>query len=157
MPDLTSVEQLAVEIDRFIYDHDTDLYHDNVPNMTEGVTEITEALNQRDTRDIAVWLTDIAADGEVPEESKRAVELLEKLAEYKPLAKVEEMEEQNYNMVDNVMNNGAGEKAQKEENKRTQEQSARPSLKARLAEKKAQVAGQGREQEENQKNNQREI
>ena len=157
MPDLTPVEQLAVEIDRFIYDHDTDLYHDNVPNMTEGVTEITEALNQSDTRDIAVWLTDIAADGNVPEESKRAVELLEKLAEYKPLAKVEEMEEQNYNMVDNVLNNGAGEKAQKEENKRTQEQSARPSLKARLAEKKAQVAGQGREQEENQKNNQREI
>ncbi len=144
MPELTPVEQLAVEIDRFIYDHDTNLYHDNVPNMTEGVSEITEALNQRDTRDIAVWLADIAADGNVPEESKRAVELLEKLAEYKPLAKVEEMEEQNYNMVDNVLNNGAGEKAQKEENKRMQEQPARPSLKARLAEKKAQVAGQGR-------------
>ncbi len=157
LPDLTPVEQLAVEIDRFVYDHDTDLYHDSAQNMTEGVTEITEALNKRDTRDIAVWLADIAADGNVPEERKRAVELLEKLAEYKPLAKVEEMEEQNYNMVDNVLNNGAGEKAQKEENKRTQEQPARPSLKARLAKKKAQVAGQGREQEENQKNNQREM
>lgn len=76
-----------MEIDRFIYDHDTDLYRGNVPNMTEGVSEITEALNQRDTRDIAVWLADIAADGNVPEESKRAVELLEKLAEYKPLPK----------------------------------------------------------------------
>ncbi len=155
LPDLTPVEQLAVELDRFIYDHDTDLYRGNVPNMTEGVSEITEALNQRDTRDIAAWLADIAADGNVPEESKRAVELLEKLAEYKPLAKVEEMEEQNYNMVDNVLNNGAGEKAQKEENKRMQEQPARPSLKARLAEKKAQVAGQGHE--ENIKNKQREM
>jgi len=43
------------------------------------------------------------------------MELLEKLTEYKPLAKIEEMEEQNYNMADNVLNNGAGEKAQKED------------------------------------------
>ena len=32
---------------------------------------------------------------------QRAKELLVKLAEYKPLAKIEEMEEQNYNMIDN--------------------------------------------------------
>ena len=65
------------------------------------------------------------------------MELLEKLAEYKPLAKIEEMEEQNYNMVDNVLNNGAGEKAQKEENRKAQDKSAaKPSLKARLAEKR---------------------
>ena len=64
------------------------------------------------------------------------------------------MEDQNYIMVDNVLNNGAGEKAQKEENKKAQDRpAAKPSLKARLAEKKAQVAGQGREQEENIKNN----
>ena len=54
---------------------------------------------------------------------------------------IEEMEEQNYNMIDNVLNNGA-EKAQREANKKEQEQpAARVSLKARLAEKKAQVAG----------------
>ena len=41
-----------------------------------------------------------------PKEMQQANELLEKLAEYKPLAKIEEMEEQNYNMVDNVLNNG---------------------------------------------------
>ena len=75
-----------------------------------------------------------------------------------PNPKIEEMEEQNYNMVDNVLNNGAGEKAQKEENKKAQDRpAAKPSLKARLAEKKAQVAGQGREQEENIKNKQREM
>ena len=76
------------------------------------------------------------------------------------LAKVEEMEEQNYNMVDDVLNNGAGEKAQKEENKREQERpAARTSLKARLAEKKALVSGQGkdRDAQENAKNNQREM
>ena len=85
--------------------------------------------------------------------------LLEKLAEYKPLAKIEEMEEQNYNMIDNVLNNGA-EKAQREANKKNQEQSAvKVSLKARLAEKKAQVEGSGQEHEvqENTKKNQREI
>ncbi len=156
MPDLTPAEQLAVELDRFTYDYDIALYRDSSQSMTENVSEIAEALKQRDTHDIALWLADIAADGTAPEERKRAMELLEKLAEYKPLAKIEEMEEQNYNMVDNVLNNGAGERAQKEENKRVQEKpAAKPSLKARLAEKKAQAAGQGHE--ENIKNKQREM
>ena len=117
MPDLTPAEQLAVELDRFTYDYDTALYRDSSQSMTENVSEIAEALKQRDTHDIALWLADIAADGTVPEERKRAMELLEKLAEYKPLAKIEEMEEQNYNMVDNVLNNGAGEKAHKRKTK----------------------------------------
>ena len=82
--------------------------------------------------------------------------MLVKLAEYKPLAKIEEMEEQNYNMVDNVLNNGVGEKARKEENKKAQDKPAKKmSLKARLAEKKALVAGQGHD--ENAKNQQREM
>ena len=160
MPDLTPAEQLAVEIDRFTYDYDTALYHDNSQSMTENVSELAEALKQRDTRDIALWLADIAADGTESEERKRAMELLEKLAEYKPLAKIEEMEEQNYNMVDNVLNNGAGEKAGKEKNKKEQERpAAKASLKARLAEKKALVSGQGKDHEaqENIKNNQREM
>lgn len=98
------------------------------------------------------------SEGAAPEEEERAKELLEKLAEYKPLAKIEEMEEQNYNMMDNVLNNGAGEKAQREENRKAQElPAAKPSLRVRLEEKKAQVAGQGRENEENTKNNQREM
>ena len=158
MPDLTPAEQLAVELDRFTYDYDTAVYHDNSQSMAENVSELADALKQGDTQDIALWLADIAADGTKPEESRRAKELLEKLAEYKPLAKIEEMEEQNFNMVDNVLNNGTGEKAQKEENRKAQDKPAeKPSLKARLAEKKAQVAGQGREQEENIKNKQREM
>ena len=158
MPDLTPVEQLAVELDRFTCEYDAAVYHDNSQSMTENVSELADALKQGDTQDIASWLADIAADETEAEESRRAKELLEKLAEYKPLAKIEEMEEQNYNMVDNVLNNGAGEKAQKEENRKAQDKpAAKPSLKARLAEKKAQVAGQGREQEENIKNKQREM
>lgn len=160
MPDLTPAEQLAVEIDRFTYDYDTALYHDNSQGMTENVSELAEALKQGDTRDIAMWLADVVTEGTEPGETKRAMGLLEKLTEYKPLAKIEEMEEQNYNMVDNVLNNGSGEKAQKEENKKEQERpAAKASLKARLAEKKALVSGQGKDHEtqENNKNNQREM
>lgn len=81
------------------------------------------------------------------------------MAEYKPLAKIEEMEEQNYNMIDNVLNNGA-EKAQREANKKNQEQSAvKVSLKARLAEKKHRwkVLDRNMKYRKNTKKNQREI
>ena len=149
-----------MELDRFVYDYDKYSYRNDVQSMTENVTELTEMLEQGDTEHITEWLNEAISEGTAPEEEKRAKELLEKLAEYKPLAKVEEMEEQNYNMVDNVLNNGAGEKAQKEENKKEQERpAARTSLKARLAEKIALVSGQGKDHEaqENNKNNQREM
>lgn len=160
MPDLPQEEQLAVELDRLCYDYDTVLYHDSTRNMTENVSEIAESIKQGDTGHLTTWLADIISEGAVPKEIKRATELLEKLAEYKPLAKIEETEEQNYNMIDNVLNNGVGEKAQKEENKRMDEKSAaRVSLKTRLAEKKAQVEGQSKEHDvqENEKKSQREM
>ena len=159
MPDLGPAEQLAVEIDRFSYDYDVYSYRNNNPNMTESVSEISEMIVQGNTEPITDWLNEVISEGALPDEMQRAKVLLEKLAEYKPLAKIEEMEEQNYNMIDNVLNNGA-EKAQREANKKNQEQSAvKVSLKARLAEKKAQVEGSGQEHEvqENTKKNQREI
>ena len=109
MPDLTPAEQLAVEIDRFIYDHDTALYRDKNQGMTENISEFAEALKKRDTHEMALWFADIAADGTEPEERKRAMELLEKLAEYKPLAKIEEMEQQNCGRT----GQGAGRKYKK--------------------------------------------
>ena len=159
MPDLGPAEQLAVEIDRFSYDYDVYSYRNNNPNMTESVSEISEMIVQGNTEPITDWLNEVISEGALQDEMQRANVLLEKLAEYKPLAKIEEMEEQNYNMIDNVLNNGA-EKAQREANKKNQEQSAvKVSLKARLAEKKAQVEGSGQEHEvqENTKKNQREI
>lgn len=159
MPDLGPAEQLAVEIDRFSYDYDVYSYRNNNPNMTESVSEISEMIAQGNTEPITDWLNEVISEGALPDEMQRTKVLLEKLAEYKPLAKIEEMEEQNYNMIDNVLNNGA-EKAQREANKKNQEQSAvKVSLKARLAEKKAQVEGSGQEHEvqENTKKNQREI
>ena len=56
-----------------------------------------------------MWKID---DSEAVQTARRAKKLLDKLAEYKPLAKVEELEEQNYNMIDNVLNNGAEKKEQ---------------------------------------------
>ena len=52
------------------------------------------------------WLNKVISAETASNEIQRANELLEKLSEYKPLAKIEEMEEQNFNMVDNVLNNG---------------------------------------------------
>ena len=156
MPNLTSAEQLAVEIDRFIYNYDTNVYHDNNQTMTENVSEISEMIGKEDVEHLTEWLNEVISAETAPKEIQQANELLAKLAEYKPLAKIEEKEEQNYNMVDNVLNNGVGEKARKEENKKAQDKPAKKmSLKARLAEKKAQVAGQGRD--ENSKNQQREM
>ena len=160
MPDLPQEEQLAVELDRLSYDYDTVLYHDSTRNMTENVSELAESIKQGDTGHLTTWLADIISEGAVPEEIKRATELLEKLTEYKPLAKIEEAEEQNYNMIDNVLNNGVGEKAQREENKRREEKpTVRLSLKSRLAEKKSQVEGQSKEHDvqENEKKSQREM
>ena len=159
MPDLEPSKQLAVELDRLLYDYDTASYHDSTRNMTENVAELSELIEKGETEHLTTWLNEIVSEGAVPEEAERAKELLEKLTEYKPLAKFEELEEQNYNMIDNVLNNGC-EKFNKEEAKKEQEKpQGRLSLKARLAEKKAQIAGQGqnRDEQENAKKTQREM
>ena len=159
MPDLAPAEQLDVEIDRFTHDYDEILYHDSTRNMTENVSALHELIQQGDTEHLSTWLNEVIYEGAVPNEMERAKELLEKLAEYKPLAQIEELEEQNYNMIDNVLNNGV-EKAQREEVKKEKGQpAAQVSLKARLAEKKAQIAGQGKDHDvqENTKKNQREM
>ena len=50
-----------------------------------------------------------------PEKVADVIETTLPKQEYRPLVKVEELEEQNYNMVDNVLNNGYGEKERREE------------------------------------------
>ena len=157
MPDLTLAEQLAVTFDRLSYDYDAILYHDSICTMSENVSELTERIKQGDSRYLTDWLKEIISEGAVPEETERAKELLKRLEDYKPLAKIEELEEQNYNMIDNVLNNGV-EKLQEKVAENIQNQSGvRTSLKARLAEKKAQIAGQAQDTQENSKNKQREM
>ena len=76
-------------------------------------------------------------DSEAVQTARKAKELLDRLAEYKPLAKVEELTEQNYNQIDNVLNNGA-EKKEQEQSK------GRISIKEKLAEKKVVIEQRGR-------------
>ena len=168
---------LAVEIDQFSYDFDTYQYKDTVEDRDAQIQTITEDirsgnvgylndfLNAVISEGVREGITDIFGQGteiedsEAIQEVRKAKELLDKLAEYKPLAKVEELEELNYNMIDDRLNNGA-EKTQREAIKKEQEQPAvKTSLKARLAEKKAQIAGQGKEHDtqEKSKKNQREV
>ena len=84
-----------------------------------------------------------------------------KFAEYKPLAKIEELEEQNYNMIDERLNNGVKKFNREEEKKEKQKKpEARFFLKGRLAAKQKEAA-QGKNKDmkdqEKSKNTHREI
>ena len=159
MPQLSEEEKLAVEFDRLWFDYDRILYGDSVRSMSENVEELSQEIKTEGTERISDILREIVTEGVVPEEVERAKALLDKLSEYKPLAKVEEVEEQNYNMIDNVLNNGA-EKAKKEADRKEMDKPrGRVSLKERLAEKKAIIAGNDKaaDTQENVKKNQREM
>ena len=139
---------LATEIDQFSYDYDTYQYQDTVEDREAQVANITEDIRNGNTGYLNDFLNAVISDGvregitdifgqgveiddsEAVQTARRAKELLDKLAEYKPLAKVEELTEQNYNIIDNVLNNEA-EKKEQEQTK------GRISIKEKLAEKKA--------------------
>ena len=93
------------------------------PKIQETVAKLITAFPDREVND---------------RESK---EYLAKIAEYKPLAKIEELEEQNYNMIDERLNNGVEKFNREEEKKEHQEKpEARFSLKERLAAKQKEAA-----------------
>lgn len=113
------------------------------PRVQEAVAKLIAAFPDREVND---------------RESK---EYLAKIAEYKPLAKIEELEEQNYNMIDNVLNNGV-EKFNREEEKKAQQEKpqARSSLKERLAAKQKEAAhgnNKDTKEQEKSKNSHREM
>ena len=82
--------------------------------------------------------------------SKQEISIWEKLQEYKPLAKVEELVEENYNQIDNQLSNTSpGDDAAEKRKKGIREDSAerkasdkRSSMKKRLLERQKQVAQQ---------------
>ena len=81
-------------------------------------------------------------NSEVVQTARRAKELLDKLAEYKPLAKVEELTEQNYNMIDGLMNNTP---------KKKDKNAPRRSVLKRLRNHQKKIASQGKGQPQQQK------
>ena len=141
---------LAAEIDQLSYDYDTYQYNHTVEDREAQIANITEDIRNGNTGylndflnalisdSIREGMTDIVGKGTELDDSegiqtaRKAKELLDRLAEYKPLAKVEELEECNYNMIDNVLNN---------EKPKEEKPSGRISIKEKLAEKKA-VIGQ---------------
>lgn len=137
---------LAAEIDQLSYDYDTYQYNHTVEDREAQIANITEDIRSGNTGylndflnalisdSIREGMTDIFGkgteldDSEGVQTARKAKELLDRLAEYKPLAKVEELEECNYNMIDNVLNN---------EKPKEEKQTGRVSIKEKLAEKKA--------------------
>ena len=158
----TKIQMLAAELDQLSYDIDTFEYRDLVPDREAQVQMIANDIRSGNVKPLQIFLQ-TSIDGGIDEDSERqAKELIAKLAEYKPLAKIEELEEQNYNMIDDRLNNGV-EKFNREEEKKEQQEKpqARSSLKERLVAKQKEVA-QGKnkdakEQDKTKKTNREEI
>ena len=137
----TKIQTLAAELDQLSYDIDTFEYRDLVPDREAQVQMIANDIRSGNVKPLQIFLQ-TSIDGGIDEDSERqAKELIAKLAEYKPLAKIEELEEQNYNMIDDRLNNGV-EKFNREEEKKEQQEKpqARSSLKERLVAKQKEVA-----------------
>lgn len=143
--------KLAAEIDRFSSDFDPYEYKDTVDNWEIQVQNIADDIRNGKSADYKKYLGDVVAESDNIEDVRKAVELLVKLAEYKPLAKVEELKEENLNQIDNYLSNTVPKAEERkeirnteheriEEEERKRRQKGRPSLRARLTEKKAIVA-----------------
>ena len=148
---------LAAEIDQLSYNYDTVQYNQTVEDREAQIANITEDIRNGNTGylndflnalisdSIREGMTDIFGkgteldDSEGVQTARKAKELLDKLAEYKPLAKVEELEECNYNMIDNVLNN---------EKPKEEKQAGRISIKEKLAEKKAVIEQRDKSEKE---------
>ena len=156
----TKIQTLAAELDQLSYDIDTFEYRDSVPDREAQVQMIANDIRSGNVKPLQIFLQTSIDEGIDADSERQAKELLAKLAEYKPLAKIEELEEQNYNMIDDRLNNGV-EKFNREEEKKEQAEKpqARSSLKERLAAKQTEVA-QGKKdskEQEKSKNTHREM
>ena len=154
------IQTIATELDQLSYDIDTFEYRDSVPDREAQVQMIANDIRSGNVKPLQIFLQTSIDEGIDEDSERQAKELIAKLAEYKPLAKIEELEEQNYNMIDDRLNNGV-EKFNREEEKKEQAEKpqARSSLKERLAAKQKEVA-QGKKdskEQEKSKNTHREM
>ena len=156
------IQTLAAELDQLSQDIDPYGYADTVADREAQVLMIVDDIRNGNIEPLRDFLQTAIEEGTDDDSERQAKELLAKLAEYKPLAKIEEVEEQNYNMIDDRLNNGV-EKFNREEEKKEQQEKpqARSSLKERLAAKQKEVA-QGKnkdakEQDKTKKTNREEI
>ena len=156
----TKIQTLAAELDQLSQDIDPYGYADTVSDREAQVLMIADDIRNGNIEPLRDFLQTAIEEGTDEDSERQAKELIAKLAEYKPLAKIEELEEQNYNMIDDRLNNGV-EKFNHEEEKKEQAEKpqARSSLKERLAAKQTEVA-QGKKdskEQEKSKNTHREM
>ena len=155
------IQTLAAELDQLSYEIDTYGYRDSVSDRESQIQMIADDIRTGNVKPLSIFLQASIDEGIDEDSERQAKELLMKLAEYKPLAKIEELEEQNYNMIDDRLNNGV-EKFNREEEKKEQREKpqARSSLKERLAAKQKE-ATQGNNKDtkelEKSKNSHREM
>ena len=154
------IQALAAELDKLSYEIDTYGYRDSVSDRESQIQMIADDIRTGNVKPLSIFLQASIDEGIDEDSERQAKELLVKLAEYKPLAKIEELEEQNYNMIDERLNNGV-EKFNREEEKKEQAEKpqVRTSLKERLAAKQKEVA-QGKKdskEQEKSKNTHREM
>ena len=154
------IQTIATELDQLSYDIDTFEYRDSVPDREAQVQMIANDIRSGNVKPLQIFLQTSIDEGFDEDSERQAKELIAKLAEYKPLAKIEELEEQNYNMIDDRLNNGV-EKFNREEEMKEQAEKpqVRTSLKERLAAKQKEVA-QGKKdskEQEKSKNTHREM
>ena len=154
------IQTIATELDQLSYDIDTFEYRDSVPDREAQVQMIANDIKSGNVKPLQIFLQTSLDEGIDEDSERQAKKLIAKLAEYKPLAKIEELEEQNYNMIDDRLNNGV-EKFNREEEKKEQAEKSqvRSSLKECLAAKQKEVA-QGKKdskEQEKSKNTHREM
>ncbi len=143
-------EKIAMEIDQLANDYDPYEYKDQVEDREAHIQSIASDIRNGEAEYMEDFLNALIAEGtttgiqdifgqgvntndsEAIQNARKAKELLDRLTEYKPLTKVEELVEQNYNMIDNALNNGAGGEKQ-------MQKSERVSVKERLEQKKAEI------------------
>ena len=131
---MSEAEQLADRIDQFTKEYDSYEYADAVLDREAHLQQLVSDIEQGEAGYVADYLQNVIEESSDQTDLKIAKELANKLKEYKPLAKVEELEEQNYNMIDNMLNNGCEKFIKKEE-----KQHNNVSLKERLEEKKEKI------------------
>lgn len=148
----TKIQTLAAELDQLSYDIDTFEYRDSVPDREAQVQMIANDIKSGNVKPLQIFLQTSIDEGIDEDSERQAKELIAKLAEYKPLAKIEELEEQNYNMIDDRLNNGV-EKFNREEEMKEQAEKpqVRTSLKERLAAKQKEVAQGKKDSKEQEK------
>lgn len=154
-------------------------FRENHPDMFNvTVTEAVREAQSRDSGNVAgddfgaikasnkAYKTNEQARGISNQgQSDHKTRIREKLQEYRPLAKVEELLEENYNQIDNQLSNtvpgdDTAEKRRKESRKVAVEQGAsdkKISMKQRLLERQRQVAQQSSPKESKPKHEVREL